>query len=397
MALSFLWMADFQPIGAFKYSAAEKQISAGRKEYSMQYHHISYEQLEQFCIQAFEGYGFDADAARRITDVLLAADLCGIESHGIQRMIRYHKEITGGMVKLDAKPEVVFETPLSAVIEGNDAMGQILGVQAMQMAIGKAKKSGFGMVTARNSNHYGIAGYYARMAAEQGLIGMSMTNTEAIMVPTFGRQAMLGTNPIAFAMPAAPTTFSFDAATTVVPRGQLEVYIKRGNGLPTGWALDETGHDSNEPERVLKNIIGKTGGGILPLGGSGELTSGHKGYGFAMLCEIATAILSGGTTSNYIYKTPGRSNIAQCFIALDYGMFGDKREIEKALSQYLQELRDSDKAEGQDRIYIHGEKAAEANRRVRREGVLLNEKTYAESRIIAEYTGAREALPEYMD
>ena len=115
----------------------------------MQYHHISYEQLEQFCIQAFEGYGFDADAARRITDVLLAADLCGIESHGIQRMIRYHKEITGGMVKLDAKPEVVFETPLSAVIEGNDAMGQILGVQAMQMAIGKAKKSGFGMVTAQ--------------------------------------------------------------------------------------------------------------------------------------------------------------------------------------------------------------------------------------------------------
>ena len=116
------------------------------------------------------------------------------------------------------------------------------------------------------------------------------------------------------------------------------------------------------------------------------MTSGHKGYGFAMLCEIATAILSGGTTSNYIYKTPGRSNIAQCFIALDYGMFGDKREIEKALSQYLQELRDSDKAEGQDRIYIHGEKAAEANRRVRREGVLLNEKTYAESRICLLYT-----------
>ncbi len=363
----------------------------------MQYHHMSYEKVERFCIEAFKGYGFNEEESKQITAVLLEADLTGIESHGIQRMIRYHKEITGGMVKLDAKPEVVFETPLSAVIEGNDAMGQILGVNAMQMAIDKAKKSGFGMITVRNSNHYGVAGYYSRMAAEQGLIGMSMTNTEAIMVPTFGKQAMLGTNPIAFAMPADPVNYSFDAATTVVPRGKLEVYVKRGNGLPIGWALDETGNDSDEPDRVLSNIINKTGGGILPLGGSGELTSGYKGYGFAMLCEIATAILSGGTTSNYIYKTPGRSNIAQCFIALDYGMFGDKKEIEKSLSKYLQEVRDSAKADGQERIYIHGEKEAEARDKVLSEGVSLNDKTYAEMQMIAEFTGSTEYLPEYLD
>lgn len=276
----------------------------------MQYYHVDYAKLHEFCVHVFQGYGFTEEESNQITDVLLDADLSGIESHGIQRLIRYHKEITGGLVKLDAKPEVVFETPLSAVIEGNDAMGQLLGVQAMQKAIDKAKEHGFGMVTVRNSNHYGIAGYYTKMAANQGLMGMSMTNTEAIMVPTFGRQAMLGTNPIAFAMPADPIPYVFDAATTVVPRGKLEVYVKRGNGLPIGWALDEKGHDSSDPDRVLTNIINKTGGGILPLGGSGELTSGYKGYGFAMLCEIATAILSGGTTSNYIYKTPGRANIA---------------------------------------------------------------------------------------
>jgi LDH2 family malate/lactate/ureidoglycolate dehydrogenase len=234
------------------------------------------------------------------------------------------------------------------------------------------------------------------MAVEQGLIGLSMTNTEAIMVPTFGRQAMLGTNPIAFAMPAEPVPYSFDAATTVVPRGKLEVYVKRGNGLPQGWALDENGHDSSEPERVLGNIINKTGGGILPLGGSGEITSGYKGYGFAMLCEIATAILSGGTTSNYIYKTPGRANIAQSFIALDHGMFGDKKEIEAALSKYLQEVRDSAKAEGQERIYIHGEKEAESRERVLKEGVSLNEKTYAEMKMIGEFTGADAYFPEKM-
>jgi LDH2 family malate/lactate/ureidoglycolate dehydrogenase len=235
------------------------------------------------------------------------------------------------------------------------------------------------------------------MAAAEGLIGMSMTNTEAIMVPTFGKQAMLGTNPIAFAMPADPVPYSFDAATTVVPSGKLEVYVKRGNGLPLGWALDENGHDSDDADRVLKNIIGKTGGGILPLGGSGEMTSGYKGYGFAMLCEIATAILSGGTTSNYIYKTPGRANIAHCFIALDHGMFGDKAEIEANLSKYLQEVRDSDKAEGQDRIYIHGEKEAESHDRVLRDGVSLNDKTYSEMQMIAEYTGTTEYLPTYLD
>ena len=363
----------------------------------MGYHHVAYQPLYDFCAKVFCGYGFPEEESKQITDVLLAADLSGIESHGIQRLIRYHKEITGGMVKLDAKPEIVFETPLSAVIEGNDAMGQTLGVQAMNLAIDKAKKSGFGMVTVRNSNHYGIAGYYTKMAAQQGLIGLCMTNTEAIMVPTFGRQAMLGTNPIAFAMPAQPTVFSFDAATTVVPRGKLEVYVKRGNGLPLGWALDENGHDSDDADRVLGNIIAKTGGGILPLGGFGEMTSGYKGYGFAMLCEIATAILSGGTTSNYIYKTPGRSNIAHCFIALDHGMFGDKAEIEANLSKYLQEIRDSAKAEGQERIYIHGEKEAEARERVLREGVSLNEKTYEEMKMIGAYTGAAEFLPTYLD
>ena len=363
----------------------------------MQYHHVNYTALRAFCVKVFQGYGFSQEQGEQITDVLLDADLSGIESHGIQRLIRYHKEITGGMVKLDAKPEIVFETPLSAVIEGNDAMGQILGVQAMELAIQKAKTSGFGMVTVRNSNHYGIAGYYTKMAAEQGLIGLCMTNTEAIMVPTFGKQAMLGTNPIAFAMPAQPTIYSFDAATTVVPRGKLEVYVKRGNGLPLGWAVDEDGHDSDDADRVLKNIISKTGGGILPLGGSGELQSGYKGYGFAMLCEIATAILSGGTTSNYIYKTPGRANICHCFIALDHGMFGDKAKIEADLSKYLQEIRESAKAEGQDRIFIHGEKEIESHIRVLEDGVWLNEKTYAEMQMIAEYTGATELLPPYLD
>ena len=363
----------------------------------MLYHRISYEKTRDFCIKVFQGYGFSEEESIQITDVLLDADLCGIESHGIQRLIRYHYEVTEGMVKPHAKPQIVKETPLAATIEGNDAMGQTLSVGAMNMAIQKAKQFGIGMVAVRNSNHYGIAGYYTRMAAEQGLIGICMTNSEAIMVPTFGKEAMLGTNPIAFSMPASPVPFTFDASTAVVPRGKLEVYAKRDGVIRDGWALDENGHPSTDAARVLKNIIGKTGGGILPLGGAGEETSGYKGYGFGMLCEICTGIFSGGLTSNHVNRTPGRTNICHFFMAIDYGMFGKKEDLEAALSKYLEELRQSPKADGAERIYTHGEKEFENRQKVLTQGISVNEKTYKEMQMIADYTGAAHLLPEYLE
>ena len=363
----------------------------------MAYRHLAYTDVRKFCIKVFQGYGFSEAESEQITDILLEADLSGIESHGIQRLTRYDFEMRSGFVKLGARGEVVRETPISAVIDGHDAMGQLLGVQAMQLAIDKAKQSGFGIVTVRDANHYGIAGYYSNMAVRENLIGICMTNTESIMVPTFGREAILGTNPIAFAMPADPIPFSFDAATTVVPRGKLEVYAKRGNGLPDGWALDETGHPSSDSDRVLANIIGKTGGGILPIGGAGELTSGYKGYGFGMIVEIMTGILASGMTSNYVNRTPGRVNTAQCFIAMDYGMFGDKEAIKAHLSRFLDEIRSSEKAEGASRIYIHGEKEFEHHAEVLKNGIPVNEKTYGEMIRIGESTGASDLLPQYID
>lgn len=352
------------------------------------YRLLPYEGLSGLCREIFERYGFSREESAGITDVLLSADLFGIESHGVQRLVRYHREIRDGLVKIGAVPEIVHETPLSAVIDAHDAMGQLAGIRAMSLAIEKAKAVGAGFVTVRDSNHYGIAGYYTRMAAKNDLLGISMTNTEAIMVPTFGSSAVLGTNPIAVAMPAEPLAFSFDAATTVVPRGKLEVYKKRGEAVPQGWIVDEDGRDTTDTVRVLNNIIEKRGGGILPLGGAGEENGGHKGYGFGLICELFTGILSGGTTSNYIYKTPGRSNIAQCFIALDYGMFGDKGEIRRRFSALLDELRRADKAAGQRRIYIHGEKAELSRERRLREGIPVNEKTDREIRDIAAQTGA---------
>jgi len=315
----------------------------------------------QFCNALFGAYGFTREESRTITDVVIAGDLFGFESHGVQRLIRYHHEIQNGMVKVGAKPEICRETPISASIDAHGLMGQLAGVYAMNLAINKACASGIGMVTVRNSNHFGAAGYYTKMCADKDLIGVCMTNTESIMVPTFGRMAMLGTDPISVSMPAAPTPFIFDAATTVVPRGKLEVYNKREKPLPEGWALDAKGLGTANAGDVIKNIIAKAGGGILPLGGEGELNGGYKGYGFALICELFTGILAGGPTANHISSFAKEPNLSQAYWAIDYGIFGDKAEIRRRFSAYL---------------------AAKS-----REGISINEKTLEEMRNIGKSLG----------
>ena len=346
----------------------------------------SYEQLKRFCTDAFVKFGFTNEESDIIVDVLLTSDMYGIESHGMQRLVRYHKGIEKGLIKIDAKPEIVFETPVSAVIEGHDGMGQLLGVKAMNIAIEKAKTTGMAVVTVRNSNHYGIAGYYAKMACRDGLIGMSMTNSEAIMVPTFGRKAMLGSNPIAVAMPAEPYDFFFDSSTTVVTRGKLEIYNKLQKPLPEGWALDANGKGTSDAGDVLKNIVAKAGGGIMPLGGEFEQTGSHKGYGYGMFCEIFTSILSMGLTSNHTH-IGGKGGTCHGFIAINPAMFGDPEAIKEHLSTLLRELRESPKAEGADRIYTHGEKEVFAYKDRMENGVDVNINTVAEMVDLCNYLG----------
>ena len=350
------------------------------------YLNYSYEQLNKFCNDCFCKFGFTEDESKIITDVLLLSDLYGIESHGMQRLARYHKGIEKGLIKVDAKPEVVFETPVSAVIEGNDGMGQLISHKAMNIAIEKAKTTGMAVVTVRNSNHFGIAGYYAKMACDAGLIGLAFTNSEAIMVPTFGRLAMLGSNPIALAMPAEPYDFFFDASTTVVTRGKLEIYNKLGKPLPEGWALNAQGKGSTDAKDVLANIVAKNGGGIMPLGGETEQSGSHKGYGYGMFCEIFTSILSMGMTSNHTH-TNGKGGTCHGFIAIDPKIFGDADAIKEHLSTFLKELRESPKSEGADRIYTHGEKEIFAKADRLKNGINVNINTVAEMFDMCKYVG----------
>ena len=344
---------------------------------------VSYPLTKDLLEKIFHAYGFSEEESGVIVDSLLAADLAGIESHGIQRMVRYDDAILRGMVVVDAKPETVWDTPISAVIDAHQAMGQLVSVQAMQLAIEKAKKTGIGMVAVRNSNHFGIAGYYSRMASKEGLIGISMTNSEAIMVPTGSRQAMLGTNPISLAFPADPVDFCFDAATTVVPRGKLEVYRKAEKETPDGWMVDADGQPCNDPDKVIQNISSRAGGGILPLGGCTELTGGHKGYGYGMFCELFTSVLSGGPPSYRTYQEPNVADSAHFFMAIDCNAFGDPEALKAACSGLLEDIRNAAPAQEGQRIYIHGEKEVEFAATVYEDGIPVNEKTVKEIETIA--------------
>ena len=347
------------------------------------------EVIERFCVDAFEKFGFTRVEAQQITDVLLLADVYGIASHGTQRLVRYHKSIENGSVKIDAKPEIVFQTPVSAVIDGHEGMGQLIGIYAMNVAIEKAKKVGMSFVTVRNSNHFGIAGYYTKMACDQGLIGVCGTNSLPIMVHTGSKEASLGSNPLAFAVPAEPYPFWFDAATTVVPKGKLEVYFKAGKDLKNGWAIDETGAVSTDAAHVLKCMSNKDRlGGILPLGGAGEENGGHKGYGYSMVCEIMSAIFSLGTLSKDQFTTKGQgAGTCHSFMVIDPAIFGDPQAIKDYMSKFLAELRGAARASEDVPIYTHGEKEMIAVERSKKDGIDIDVSTVAEMINACKYLG----------
>lgn len=342
--------------------------------------------LRAFMEHAYEKEGFEKEDAKQIADVLMQADLFGIESHGAQRMMYYHQNIKSGSVDIHAKAEVVRETPVSALLDGHFAMGHLTAAKAMKLAVEKAKKTGIGMVVVRNSSHYGIAGYYPLMAEKEGLAAFSMTNTGPIMVPTFGREMMLGTNPIAFCMPADPYPFWFDASTTVVTLGKVEVYNKRGKPMPEGWTIDAEGKPCSDAHKMNASILSGEMGGILPLGGEGETTSGHKGYGLAIMVEALTGVLAQGMLSPEMCGAHG-DHTSHFFMAFDPAMFGDPADIRARMSGYLRALRDSEKAPGYTRIYTPGEKAHETQADRLKNGVPVEANTLAELRRIAAELG----------
>ena len=335
---------------------------------------VSRDDLTGFCVAVFERLGVPRRDAEITADILVVADLRNKGSHGVARLGRYVEGLRKGGILPTDRSRIVHETSTTALLDGGQSLGQVVGHRAMTMAIEKAKAHGTGFVTVRNSNHYGIAGYFALMAVEHGCIGMSATNTAPLVVPTFGRDAILGTNPIAVATPADREPFVFDAATAVIPRGKLEVYDRQAKTMPLGWAVDARGRSTTNATEVLQNLNKDQGGGILPLGGEGEEFSGHKGYGLAMTVEVLCSLLAGGAFGSATFAEGGSANIAHFFGAIRVDAFRPLEEFKRDVRRFLDEVRNEPKAEGQERIYVHGEKGFAAERERLAKGIPLGPK-----------------------
>lgn len=346
------------------------------------------EKLEGFVVEVLRKVGVPSADARTVADVLIVADLRGKGSHGVARLPRYVNGIREGKIEPADRSKVVRETATTALLDAGNSLGQVVGKRAMALAIEKARRSGVGLVAVRNSNHYGIAGYYALMALEHGMIGLSMTNSFPLVVPTFARMAILGTNPIALAAPTdRETPFVLDMATSVVPRGKLEVYNRDRKPLPKGWAVDAEGHGTTDAAKVLDDLANRRGGGILPLGGEGEDFGGHKGYGLALLVDLLCGTLSGAATGPDAYAKQSEANLGHLFLAISIDAFRPAAEFRQDLDHLLRQIKESPKAAGHDRIFTHGEKAAAATRSLSAKGIPLGPKVVESLRKIGESVG----------
>lgn len=246
--------------------------------------------LYSFITDAFVGVGVPRKDAEICTDVLLASDKRGIESHGVNRFKPiYIDRIKAGIQNPVTNFEIVRETPTTAVVDGHDGMGQVIGYKSMSMAIEKAKKYGMGMVAVRNSCHYGIAGYYATMATDAGCIGITGTNARPSIAPTFGVENMLGTNPLTVGMPTDEDfPFLLDCATSITQRGKIEYFARIGKDTPAGMVIGRDGSALTDSVKILDQLnCGEAA--LAPLGGIGEELAGYKGYGYATVVEILSA------------------------------------------------------------------------------------------------------------
>jgi len=354
------------------------------------------QKLISFCTEALEQLGVSAEDAKITADVLVQADLRGIDSHGMARMTRYVTGIQQGMMRPNAKPKTIHETPCTATIDADAGLGQPVSYRAMQLAIKKARENYLGFVAVKNSNHYGIAGYYAMMALKEDMIGICTTNTEVLVVPTFARNALLGTNPIAIAVPARKERpYVLDMSTATITRGKLEVYARLEKPIPLSWATDENGIATDNPARVLQNIMKRSGGGLLPLGGALEETGGHKGYGLALAVEIFSALLSGALYANKVYPKdekgkPLPSGIGHFFGAMRIDAFRPADEFKREMDDLIHILKNAPKTTGASRIYIHGEKEFEETENMLENGVCLLPKVIEDLKGIAKQLGISE-------
>lgn len=335
-----------------------------------------FDYLQNFVREVFQKIGCSPQDAALASEVLISADLRGVDSHGIARLPGYVRLYDHGRLNPSPNIQIVHETPSTATVDGDRGLGLVVAPKAMQIALEKADKVGSGWVSVRNSNHFGIAGYHAMMALEKDMIGWTMTNAAPLVVPTFSLDKMLGTNPLAVAVPAKDEPpFVADFASTAVAYGKFEILQRKGLPAPLGWAQDAAGNPTDDSNAV------KSGGGLLPLGSDREHGS-HKGYGLGAIVDIFSGVLSGANYGPWVppFATAGFM-AAQAGVGLGTGHFlGAMRvdgfrpadQFKENMDNWIRTFRKARAVEGK-QVLIPGDPERESEVLRRKEGIPLLE------------------------
>ncbi len=348
------------------------------------------EYLEAFTRKVFEKMGCSAEDAAAATKVFIAAELNGLPSHGMLRIKDYFQMWQAGRINVKPNVRIVHESPSTAVVDGDGAIGMIAATKSMQIAIEKAKVAGTGWVSTRGSNHYGIAGYYSMMALEHDMIGICMTIANPVVAPTWSVSQMLGTNPIAVAIPAKSyPPYVADFSTTPIARGKLAVAAKKGEKVPLGYVQDKDGVPSDDPD------ILKEGGSMLTLGGDVE-HGGHKGYCLSTIVDIFSCVLSGANFGPFcppsvaylpVKEEKVGEGTGHFFGAMRIDAFQEKDVFLTQMDKWIETFKAAKPAKGHDRVYIPGEPEREKREKILKEGISIIEPIQKEMKEIADSLG----------
>lgn len=308
--------------------------------------HVTGEQLKRFSVRVFEKLGIPPKDAEITAEILVAADLRGIDSHGVARLPIYAKRLKLGLINKNPDIKVVRDRPGVAVVDGDNGLGQVVSHKAMSLCLEKAREHGIAAVGVRNSNHFGIGAYYAMMALKEDMIGLVATNASPLMAPFGGKVPLLGTNPLAIAIPAGTQyPVVLDMATSLVPRGKIEIAARKGEKIPLGWAIDKDGRPTQEPEEALK-------GTLLPMGGP-------KGYGLALVLDILCGVLSGaafgGNVGSLFGDLDRPQNVGHFMLAVDVNSFRPLTEFKNTMDSLILSIKNSEPAEGVKELFLPGE------------------------------------------
>lgn len=353
----------------------------------MDYHIITEQKLRSFTENIFKSIGCSLEHAQLAADVLLKADLRGIDSHGVARLTGYVRLWEKGRINTSPNIKIVHETPSTATIDGDAGLGLVVAPYAMKIAIEKAKNAGSGWIAIRNSNHFGIAGYHALMAVENDMIGYAVTNASPLVAPTFAKERMLGTNPICYGFPAGKfPPVIVDMATSTAANGKLEIAQRKGTEVPTGWIQDKDGNSTIDPH-ALKN-----GGALIPLGSDRDHGS-HKGFGLSATVDILSAVLSGASYGPWappfvafmdpLPDQPGKG-LGHFLGAMRVDGFRPVEEFKSHMDNWIARFKNATPIDDHQKVIIPGEPELEAEIERKINGIPLIHSVFNDLNEVAE-------------